>query len=304
MTTWPPVPEAPRRCLAVGSLLLNAVVLSAMGGEPVVLADDLANPTAVSARAAADGGTRVLVAEAGAERLTEFNLLGENVFGREVAAPCPGIQVAGIAVIEQGRLVFGPVGVSALDSEGESAGASSLSVEPVVGPVAINDRWLFAPGERGLLRGRLAKGRVTRLRTLPSESAAPVAIAFSPEGYLTAITDGEAGEHRLAFYDPDEPAAPIAVYPLTGLTSPTAIAYTSGQAGDVALCVLETAAEGNVAGVYLVQIVIDGNRPAATATLATPITSPTSLAALPGGGLVVTTSDGERGSLLRLAVEP
>lgn len=295
-------------CLLAAAVWLSGIAIAAAGEvERTVLAEGLADPTAVTAHAAADGGVRVLVAESGNGRLTEFNLLGERVFGREVIGSFAETKVTGLGVVGARLVVLGSGGFSVVERTDEPAEAMPAAGETVVGPPAVNDRWLFAPGEAGVLRSRVAQGRITRLRAVKGGEIVPLAIAFSPEGYLAVVTAGtaagaEASEHRLRFYDPNDPSLPVADYPLAGLARPIAIVYTSQETLYTLNAATKEGAEETPAGLYRIEVALEDRRPSATATLVATIDRPTGMTILPAGDVVVTTSDGERGSLLRLMI--
>ncbi|QDT68482.1 hypothetical protein MalM25_14040 [Planctomycetes bacterium MalM25] len=280
----------PAREPALAAALLTACALLAGAAEPVLLADGLRGASALAATPNDAGGLRVLVAESEAQRLTEIVLLGEALLSRDDVGSLPDAGVTGLKLVGERCLVLTDAGVTSVSLEEWLDEPKAPAGEAVAGPPVSNSRWLFAPGEDALLRGRLALGRVTRLRRIDRPDGAPLAIALSPEGYLVSIVSKEEA-HRIVFHDPERPEREGAGYPLDGLTTPRAIAYVGPPQGASLLAI---DSEGGW------RRVISRSTDTGTRAVAEPIDGPEGAVAFwptPTGSLLVLTA--ERLSLWR-----
>lgn len=274
----------PAREPALAVALLAACALLACAAEPVLLADGLRGANALTATPNDAGGLRVLVAEAEAGRLTELILLGEALLSRDEIAPLPDAKVTGLKLVGERCLVLTAAGVTSLSLEEWLDEPKTPTGQAVAGPPVSNPRWLFAPGEGALLRGRLALGRVTRLRRIERPDGSPLAIAFSPEGYLVSIVPAEEA-HRILFHDPERPEREGAGYPLDGLVSPRAIGYV-GPAQGASLLAIDD--EGGW------RRIVNQSTGTETRALAEPVDGPDGAVAFlptPAGALLVLTAE-------------
>lgn len=268
--------------------------------QQVALASDLTKPTALAYLPGPTGGFRLLVAEAGGN-LTEFTILGEAVLSRrsirvEVDGP-----IVGLGWYGKQSLVITPSGGGLIDLVADaSAQPLSLSEEaagagPWVGPVSLSDRWLFVPARDGLLRGRLASGRVMGLRRM---APAVLAAEFTPAGYLATLDADEANGCWLSYRNPEQPAKPIASYAVEGLSLPAALAV---RPTDATLYALQAAQDEAPARLARLDIAAETSGP--ISAVATPIETPegvTAMAFAPTGVLYLTT---DSGTLVRLGDE-
>lgn len=223
--------------LIAGIALFLAGVLGARAAEPVVLADGLRGATCLAMEPTDAGSLRVLIAESGVGTLSKLTVLGESVISREELGPLPEADVTGLAFVGERCSIFTTEGVTSLALDEWLGEMKPPAGEPVLGPPASSPRWLYAPGADVLLRGRLALGRVTRLRKIERPGPAPAALTIAPEGYLVMVTPEGEG-HRLVFLDPEQPEGHPASYPLEGLSQPQAMAYV-GPANGADLLVID-----------------------------------------------------------------
>lgn len=279
-------------------LLFGALLIGHAAAEPTTLASDLTEPTAIAYVPGPAGGFRLLVAEAGG-RLAEFTILGGRVLSRRAIDagldPPIGAPVVGVGWYEGHAVVLTPTGGTAVDQSANDPDApkpltssdEAADSGPWAGPPALSERWLFLPARDGILRGRLASGRVMSLRRL---GPAVLAVAVTPAGYLATLDAAAAGEDgcRLSYRDPEEPAEPIASYPIEGLSAPVALAVRTTDSTLYALT------RGDAPRLFRLDAAA-ADTPGPIRAVATPIDAPDGITAMafgPAGELLATTRSG------------
>lgn len=283
-------------------LLIGCLCLLAAPGaaQMVTLASELTRPTALAYVPGPTGGFRLLVAEE-TGGLTELTILGEGVLSRRSIGVEVETPIVGIGWYNKQVLAATPASGGLIDLvEGASPQPLTLSEEaadagPWIGPVSLSERWLFVPARDGLLRGRLASGRVMGLRRM---APAVLAADFTPAGYLATLDatlnstlggDGASG-FRLSYRDPEKPAELIASYAVDGLSTPAALAV---RPTDATLYALQ-AAQGE-APTRLARLDISGQTAGPIRAVATPIEGTEGVTAMafdPAGVLYLATDSG------------
>ncbi|TWT94033.1 hypothetical protein Pla108_37440 [Botrimarina colliarenosi] len=202
----------------------------AMAAEPTVALDGLDNPAAIAVREGPRGGIELVVAEAGAGRVTAVVLLGEMRQGAVTLADGVAPAPAALAWSADGSLYVANTAIAAYAVERPALPATQRSVAEAATPLhrftalAPIGEFVYAIGDGALWRCRRLADRLTEIRRVET-SGDFIGLATNRLGYLAALTQGQVG-HALLFLDPEKPnAAATDAILVTGLKEPTALAY-------------------------------------------------------------------------------
>jgi hypothetical protein len=304
-------------------LAIATISLSALAAEPVVVVEGLSQPTGLAVREGPRGGVEVVIAEAGAGRLTSVVLLGEERQSDSTLVEGLGAEPLVVAWAAEGTLLVAGEKLTAysckrpgepateLTSAAEQSSATGVAeVRGTFSALAASNRHVFALRDGRLWRSRRLAEQLTEIRPIDAEpeggveqegprreerDGGIVGLAINTRGYLAVLVRTRLS-HELRFLDPERPEAPGAATPITGLSSPLAMSYgVVPRPSEPLLYALEAD------GVYR----IDASAPSlAAAQLVARVEGAQAMAFGPDGALYLVTADASRtGAVLRIAGE-
>ncbi len=292
------------------ALLLTFWLLApAAASEPAALpvravVEGLAQPTGIAARVGPRGGVELAIAEAGAGCVTSVVLLGGERHGSTTLVEGLGAEPLAVAWTGDGVLLVAGETLSVYGRQRAGLPATLLSTAGAdapertrLGSLVATDRHVYALGDGTLRRSRRLADQLTEMREVGvgGEGHRLVGLSLNHLGYLTALVNGPL-THELWFLDPERPDGAGTVIAVTGLQSPSALAYGAvPRPSEPLLYALQAD------GVYR----IDATGPSlSTARRVAEVASPKGMAFGPDGALYVVTADEDRtGVVLRFAGE-